>query len=186
MKYIIIYTLLFYGFASARPQNWGNFRLTRYDHFNSGYGNYRYAFQINNDIFQEQNGELKLAKDNTHVTVTNGAYSIVTPDSVHQEVHYVADENGYRPHVVIAKQNVTVTTAVPITNSVTTNAATTTSQQSQSKPSTEGEISHPQVIAENTKQNNTLGLQQNRTDDSEDFPDRIGTPVIISLQGAPG
>ncbi|KAF2900496.1 hypothetical protein ILUMI_05686, partial [Ignelater luminosus] len=143
-------------------------------------------FQINNDINQEQNGEFELAKDNTQVTVANGAYSIVTPDSVHQEVHYVADENGYRPHVVIAKQNVTVTTALPITNSITTNAATATSQQFQSKPSTENEISHPQVIADNTKQNNTMGLQQHRTHDPEELLDRIGTDVIISLQGAPG
>ncbi|EEZ98928.2 endocuticle structural glycoprotein SgAbd-1 [Tribolium castaneum] len=85
-----------YNAPSARTYSGGApVAILRFDNDNSGDGNYRFEYETENHISQQEIGQLKNL-GNEEANVVQGTYSYTGPDGVTYTVSYIADENGFR------------------------------------------------------------------------------------------
>lgn len=54
-------------------------------------------YETSNGIAAQEEGQLKNAGTENEAIAVHGSYSWVAPDGQQYTVHYVADENGFRP-----------------------------------------------------------------------------------------
>ncbi|KAL1506260.1 hypothetical protein ABEB36_005654 [Hypothenemus hampei] len=81
--------------SGSRFQGGPQIRILRLDNENSGTGNYRFEYETENQIKQQEVGEQKILGDE-QVASVHGTYSYISPDGQHLTVNYIADENGFR------------------------------------------------------------------------------------------
>ncbi|KAJ8983211.1 hypothetical protein NQ317_016432, partial [Molorchus minor] len=70
--------------------------ILRSNNENNGDGSYRFEYQTENKISQQEEGHLENAGSNQESSVVHGSYSYEAPDGQTITVQYVADENGFR------------------------------------------------------------------------------------------
>ncbi|XP_063598394.1 cuticle protein AMP1A-like [Penaeus indicus] len=87
---VVLFACLF-AVAFARPD--GDAEVLRDDRVDQGDGNFNYAFETSNGIFQETVGTPGSAGQSNLV----GSYRFTDPDGNVVEVRYTADEEGFRP-----------------------------------------------------------------------------------------
>ncbi|GJQ74123.1 hypothetical protein Trydic_g19045 [Trypoxylus dichotomus] len=88
-----------YGAPSGRAQGSAEARanILRYNNENNGDGNYRFEYETENRISQQEVGQVKNLGQDGDATVVQGTYSYVGDDGQTYTVNYVADENGFQP-----------------------------------------------------------------------------------------
>ncbi|KAK5646569.1 hypothetical protein RI129_005033 [Pyrocoelia pectoralis] len=162
--------------VTAKPVQDQDARITDFQQSNDGVGNYHFGFQTSNGIIQHQIGELKkVDEDKPPVNILHGFFFFIAPDNSTHEVRYVSDQFGYRAEVIspsMLLDNYKGSLASPRAN-MAEESTIEERENSTLAPQTENKL---EENVKNTK-NVDAGLQ---------FPDRIGTPAIISLQGPPG
>ncbi|KAB0797380.1 hypothetical protein PPYR_08374 [Photinus pyralis] len=180
MKCVTLLSFVIY-IVTAKPVHDQDARITDFQQSNDWKGNYEIGFRTSNGIVQHQIGELKkVADDKPPVNVLHGYFFFVAPDNTTHEVRYVSDQFGYRAEVISPstfldnfKDAPTVARGKTIEEPAVTE---TPDDQENSTPVA------PQIedrVDENSK-------NRKNVDGGLSFPDRIGTPAIISLQGPPG
>ncbi|XP_017775289.1 PREDICTED: flexible cuticle protein 12-like [Nicrophorus vespilloides] len=85
-----------YGPPEVKLQKNSEIRILDYKNENNGDGSYRFNFETENKITQQESGELKNVGTEDEVISVEGSYSYEGPDGVTYTVHYIADENGFR------------------------------------------------------------------------------------------
>ncbi|EEZ98927.2 cuticle protein CP14.6 [Tribolium castaneum] len=70
--------------------------ILRLNNDNRGDGRYKFDFETENQITQQEIGEVKNAGTDQEFNVIQGSYSYTGPDGVIYTVNYIADENGFR------------------------------------------------------------------------------------------
>ncbi|CAH1372967.1 hypothetical protein MTP99_014426 [Tenebrio molitor] len=70
--------------------------ILRFNNDNAGDGTYRFEYETENRISQQEAGQLKNAGTDQEANVVQGTYSYTAPDGVTYTVNYIADENGFR------------------------------------------------------------------------------------------
>lgn len=83
------------GRAGSSPFARAN--ILRFNNENNGDGSYRFDFETENKISQQEEGQLKNAGPEGEVTVVQGSYSYEGDDGQTYTVNYIADENGFQP-----------------------------------------------------------------------------------------
>ncbi|XP_076258357.1 uncharacterized protein LOC143195248 isoform X2 [Rhynchophorus ferrugineus] len=78
---------------STGPQ----FRILKLDNENAGDGSYRFQYETENQISQQEAGEVRNAGTDHAASAVRGTYTYTAPDGQHITLNYVADENGFRP-----------------------------------------------------------------------------------------
>ncbi|XP_017775291.1 PREDICTED: pupal cuticle protein 20-like [Nicrophorus vespilloides] len=71
--------------------------ILRFNNQNQGDGSYKFEFETENKISQQETGELKNDGSQEGAQSVEGSYSYMGDDGKTYTVHYVADENGFRP-----------------------------------------------------------------------------------------
>ncbi|KAF7266370.1 endocuticle structural glycoprotein SgAbd-2-like [Rhynchophorus ferrugineus] len=107
----VLFVLAFVAFAAAdvshlfrplpkvvpRPVPSGKFiAILRSDADVSPDGSYHYAYETENGISAQEQGNQKALPEGSG-TVAQGGYHFVSPEGVPVSVQYVADENGFQP-----------------------------------------------------------------------------------------
>ncbi|RZB39902.1 Chitin bind 4 domain containing protein [Asbolus verrucosus] len=70
--------------------------IVRLTNDNPGDGSYKFDFETENRITQQEIGAVKNAGTDQETNVIQGSYSYTGPDGVTYTVNYIADENGFR------------------------------------------------------------------------------------------
>ncbi|XP_044744827.1 endocuticle structural glycoprotein SgAbd-2-like [Coccinella septempunctata] len=78
--------------GSVQPQ----IAILRFNNQNEGDGTYRFEYETENKIAQQEVGQLKNAGTDQESSVVQGSYSYVGLDGQTYTVNYVADELGFR------------------------------------------------------------------------------------------
>ncbi|XP_045468989.1 endocuticle structural glycoprotein SgAbd-2-like [Harmonia axyridis] len=81
-----------YASASAQPQ----IAILKFNNENNGDGTYRFEYETENRISQQESGQLKNAGTDQESSVVQGSYSYVGQDGQTYTIDYVADEQGFR------------------------------------------------------------------------------------------
>ncbi|XP_017775288.1 PREDICTED: pupal cuticle protein 27-like [Nicrophorus vespilloides] len=71
--------------------------ILRFNNQNQGDGSYKFEFETENKISQQETGELKNDGSQEGAQSVHGSYSYLGDDGKTYTVNYVADENGFRP-----------------------------------------------------------------------------------------
>ncbi|XP_017775287.1 PREDICTED: pupal cuticle protein 27-like [Nicrophorus vespilloides] len=82
-----------YGAPSKYQSAEARSSILRFNNQNQGDGSYRFAYETENKISQQEAGELK----HEGAQSVQGSYSYQGDDGKTYTVNYVADENGFRP-----------------------------------------------------------------------------------------
>ncbi|XP_050720608.1 cuticle protein AM1159-like [Eriocheir sinensis] len=94
MKFVLLACLA--AVAAAAPQFDASLPVVlvlRDDRQDNGDGNFNFAFEADNGIYEERSGSIgSLGQSNMQ-----GSYRFPLPDGTFAEVRFVADENGFRP-----------------------------------------------------------------------------------------
>lgn len=156
--------------AAAKPvQN--NSKISVVQDSNDGVNYYKFIYQKGNGTVQEFQGISNQNDTRSTVIVIKGYHSVVAPENSLYEVHYVSDKNGFLPEVKIATSN-------HVSFGFGNGAVEGSSGQKESdgKPSKPIDANQFNIMKEGEN-------KSNNNENSEEFPDRIGTPAIITLQG---
>ncbi|XP_045468991.1 endocuticle structural glycoprotein SgAbd-2-like [Harmonia axyridis] len=81
-----------YARASGQPQ----IAILRFNNENNGDGTYRFEYETENKIAQQESGQLKNAGTDQESSVVQGSYSYVGQDGQTYTINYIADELGFR------------------------------------------------------------------------------------------
>ncbi|XP_045468992.1 endocuticle structural glycoprotein SgAbd-2-like [Harmonia axyridis] len=81
-----------YAKVSAQPQ----IAILRFNNDNNGEGTYRFEYETENKIAQQESGQLKNAGTDQESNVVQGSYSYIGQDGQTYTVDYVADDQGFR------------------------------------------------------------------------------------------
>ncbi|XP_026734679.1 larval cuticle protein LCP-14-like [Trichoplusia ni] len=94
MKTAII-ALLFVACASAAEDKAAS--IVSFVNQQNPEGNYEYAFQTDNGISGNAQGQLKTINKDESAVVVSGGNSYISPEGESISLTYIADENGYQP-----------------------------------------------------------------------------------------
>ncbi|KAJ8937481.1 hypothetical protein NQ314_011871 [Rhamnusium bicolor] len=70
--------------------------ILRLNNENNGDGTYRFEYETENKISQQEQGHVENVSSGQESSVVHGSYSYQAPDGQTITVNYVADENGFR------------------------------------------------------------------------------------------
>lgn len=85
------------GNGGARGSAEARANILRFNNENNGDGNYRFEYETENKISQQEVGQVKNVGPDGDATVVEGTYSYVGDDGHTYTVNYIADENGFQP-----------------------------------------------------------------------------------------
>lgn len=83
--------------VNARASAEARANILRFNNENHGDGNYRFEYETENRISQQEVGQIKNVGQDGGATVVQGTYSYVGDDGQTYTVNYIADENGFQP-----------------------------------------------------------------------------------------
>ncbi|XP_035786906.1 larval cuticle protein 65Ag1-like [Anopheles aquasalis] len=92
MKSVIAFVALFVCVALAMPNQ--NAKVLRYENVQDGDSSYKFAFESDDGISRQEQGELKNEQDGLNV---QGNFKFVADDGQEYVVQYVADAQGFQP-----------------------------------------------------------------------------------------
>lgn len=108
LQFLAVHGVTYY--FSGKPKPWlaTTQETTSQEKINTGKneaydGNIIYAFDTATGIYAYQAAAPKLLRTGETINGVEGSYSYTSPDGTKVIVTYTADENGYHPHVSIAR-----------------------------------------------------------------------------------
>uniref|UniRef100_A0A182Q632 Uncharacterized protein n=1 Tax=Anopheles farauti TaxID=69004 RepID=A0A182Q632_9DIPT len=90
MKTLIVFALLAVVAVAANQ----NAKTLRYENVQDGDASYKFAFESDDGISRQEQGELKTEEEGMNV---QGNFKFVADDGQEYEVQYVADSQGFHP-----------------------------------------------------------------------------------------